>query len=309
MSHQGMLIITGPTGVGKTDCALAIASQVSSVIINADVGQFYTPLTIGTAKPDWRSSVTPHYLFDVINDPLNLSVVDYKKLLIPCLKNACDLQKLPIVVGGSSFYIQSIFFTPSVAVVEKKIYKKNTQELWAELVSIDPNRANNIAPTDRYRITRALDIWYNLGVRPSERAPKFDPITPALMVVLTCAPTRLYERINARVIYMLQSGWIEEVCALSSLWQDFLLKKKLIGYDDIVQYIRTKPFSYNELIAKIQQKTRNYAKRQMTFNRMLAKKLVDYKTIVRVQWLDVTDKSIGDAAQEIYSSIDRELYR
>src|SRR3990172_4748508 len=103
-----MLIIYGPTGVGKTDMALAIAERMPSEIVNMDVGQFYTPLSIGTAKPAWRSSPVPHHLFDILDTPKNITVVEYRTLLLKKINEIRDRGNLPIVVGGSGFYLYSL---------------------------------------------------------------------------------------------------------------------------------------------------------------------------------------------------------
>ncbi len=300
MQQARTMIITGPTGIGKTDLALHIGAQQPSAIINADVGQFYTPLTIGTAKPDWHKSLIPHYLFDVLDDPVNMSVVGYRNLITPIIAGLGAKEKLPIIVGGSGFYIDALFFSQTLAKVAQQVYQKPTLQLWHELQHIDPERAAAIQPADRYRIQRALDVWYNLGIKPSVCRPQYAPISRAVIFMLTAPVEFIYARINARVKHMFAAGWIDEVRALSTTWQDFLLTKKLIGYDDIVLYLRTPQLhakSYDELVARIQQRTRNYAKRQLTFNRMLTKKLAHFTEDVRVLWLDVAQKDFDSRAK------------
>lgn len=271
--HHAMTIITGPTAVGKTDFSLELAQQTPSAIINADVGQFYMPLSIGTAKPDWRSQPVAHYLFDLLSVPQDLNVVGYRALLMPLLNELQTQQKHAVLVGGSSFYIYSLFFPQSLVGVTKLSYEQDTHELWQKLAHIDPERAQAIAQNDRYRITRALDIWYGLGIKPSTIKPKFAPIAPAEVVILTLPTETLYARINARTDLMLKAGWLDETRALLPQWREFFMTKKLIGYDDIIRYLDGEIRTYKELVQTIQQKTRNYAKRQMTFNRMMAKKL------------------------------------
>src|SRR5438105_3757180 len=102
-AKRHMLIIFGPTGVGKSDLAERIARNMPAEIINMDMGQFYAPLTIGTAKPDWRNACVPHHLFDIVNTPIDFSVVSYRESLIKCLNDVWGRGKIPIVVGGSGF--------------------------------------------------------------------------------------------------------------------------------------------------------------------------------------------------------------
>ncbi len=106
------LIITGPTASGKTDLSLAIAREIDAEIINGDVGQFYTPLSVGTAKPDWRNQEVPHHLFDIISEPQDFSVSAYRQLVIDTAEKVWQRGRLPIIVGGSLFYIKSLFFPP-----------------------------------------------------------------------------------------------------------------------------------------------------------------------------------------------------
>ncbi len=273
-----MLIIFGPTAVGKTDIALRIAHQVQGEIINMDVGQFYKPLTIGTAKPDWQSISIPHHLFDIVDKPEHISVAQYREMLLPLLKEIWSRGKLPILVGGSGFYLKSIFFPPAALTIQSSYEheNKNVQELWQELCNVDPERALNIGNKDLYRIKRALAIWYGTGKKPSEYMPVYDPPSPFTLLCLTRDRTQLYERINTRVIEMLHAGWIEETKKLQgTAWESFLKTKKIIGYDDILVYLQSQqsPQDLQQLIHVICKRTRNYAKRQLTFWKMLQKEL------------------------------------
>src|SRR5205809_276369 len=99
-----MLIIYGPTGVGKSELALTVASQMPAEIINMDVGQLYTPFSIGTAKPDWRHQTIPHHLFDAINEPKQYTVVEYRNAVFKLVSDIRERGAIPILVGGSGFY-------------------------------------------------------------------------------------------------------------------------------------------------------------------------------------------------------------
>lgn len=275
-----MIIIYGPTGVGKTDCAISLAQEVNGEIINMDMGAFYAPLSIGTAKPDWRSQEIPHHLFDVIDVPRQVTVVEYRALLIPILESLWAQGKMPILVGGSGFYLKSIFFPPEGApIVESNLYQHIPQNMWWDhLLAIDPDRSHSINPRDLYRIKRALDIWYSTGKKPSLYEPQFRPIAPFALFFLTRERKELYARIDARVFHMIEAGWIEEARAfLGTDWESFIHDKKIIGYDDILNYLNSAQTDADKknMIHSIQQKTRNYAKRQCTFWRSLQKDLQD----------------------------------
>ena len=283
VKEKRSIIIAGPTGVGKTDLALLLAKKVDAEIINADVGQFYKPLIIGTAKPDWKSFIIPHHLFDVLDEPLNFTVVSFRKKVEVLINEIKSRGKVPIIVGGSGFYLNSLFFPPQKeSIIERLAHNSEipTIDLWEKLNSIDSQRASQINENDRYRIERALDIWYGTGVLPSTYTPTFNALDDAYVLFLTRTIDDLYKRIDDRVKIMIQCEWLDEVENLSSDWHQFLLQKKLIGYDDIIRYLDNQINSIEELIALIQQKTRNYAKRQLTFNRMLTKKFEEHRNAV-----------------------------
>jgi tRNA dimethylallyltransferase len=274
-----MIIISGPTGVGKTDISLSIAEQIQGEIINIDVGQFYEPCTIGTAKPDWKNSLTPHHFFDYLDTPQDITVIEYRTEALELMHGIKSRGNIPIFVGGSTFYVASLFFPPQE--VSKKIEDSETFDYeisWEELDRIDPERAASIKPTDTYRIARALALYYKTGMLPSHNKPMFDPLDKkSVLILLTRDRADLYERINKRVEEMFAQGWIDEVRALvDTPWQPFLMKKKLIGYDDIFRALAHDAVTgdaLEQLKEVIAQKTRHYAKRQETFFRMLKKKI------------------------------------
>jgi tRNA dimethylallyltransferase len=287
-----MIIVTGPTGVGKSDLALDLARWLNGEIINIDMGQCYTPLTIGTAKPDWRTLPVPHHLFDCIDEPVAMNVIDFYQRVHSCIQDIKHRQRVPILVGGSGFYIHSLFFPPLRHVVTpKNVYEQPTHVLWQQLYTIDPERARMIAPGDRYRITRALDIWRTHAVIPSRFKPRFDPVDmPAALLVVVRERDELHARINQRVATMMAAGWCDEVAHLPIAWQEFLLKKKIIGYDDIIHALNAGSFtdSYQDMLTTIARKTRAYAKRQMTFNRMMIKKVEEHADSVYTELVTVS---------------------
>ena len=225
--HPFALIYTGPTAVGKTSVVDAVAAAIPSEIINADVGQLYMPLTIGTAKPDLDAVTVPHHLFNVLDEPIDFTVSQYRQRVTELIGQIWERKRIPIIVGGSGFYIKSLFFPPighTVSVSQEYQYVPREQR-WQHLRGIDPDRPNAI---------------------------------------------------DQRVGQMFTDGWIEEVDPLvGTEWEEFLQRKKLIGYADIFQYLAEQQSQRNleQLITAIQQKTRNYAKRQMTFWRGLKRQI------------------------------------
>jgi tRNA dimethylallyltransferase len=278
--NKHIFVIFGPTAVGKTDTAFKIAEHIPSEIVNMDMGQLYTPLSIGTAKPDWRNEPVPHHMFDLINEPRNFSVTEYRTRLLQTLDDIWSRRKLPILVGGSGFYLKSIFFPPRIDVIKDLVDRhfENNKDLWQELYLIDPDRAAQLDRNDLFRIRRALNIWLNTNKKPSEFAPVFDPPASFTITCLVRDREELYKRINKRTRIMLKEGWIEEVQQLQGTeWESFIKEKGIIGYNDIFAYLESKQTKedYKKMVSLIQKQTRHYAKRQLTFWRMLKRELVD----------------------------------
>lgn len=273
-----MLVVYGPTGVGKTDFALTIAEHIPAEIINMDVGQFYTPLSIGTAKPDWKHSPIPHHFFDVINTPTNYTVTEYRKVLYEKVTEIRQRGKLPILVGGSGFYLHALLFPPQAAIPDvdiSSLYPVGTH-LWQELYSIDPKRALSIDKSDEYRIKRALSIWHATKTLPSSYVPVYEPEADFMIIFLERDRQELKKRINARVLEMLHQGWIEETQALEHTpWQTFIQKKNIIGYNQILDYLSSDKSDkdFQVMVDVIATETRQYAKRQHTFWRKLEREI------------------------------------
>lgn len=272
------LIISGPTGVGKTDFVHALTESISCsvTIINGDMGQMYTPLRIGTAKPDLQKEKQPHRLFDILNEPKDFTVMQYRALLCHELERAWMQKRLPIIVGGSGFYLKSLLFPPISHVTSHSENNRSesdkTEAQWQKLHAIDPVRAQAIHPHDVYRVERALSLWKQSRSLPSEYKPLFDPPGTFFFLFLNRDRDDLYSRINERTRHMFHDGWIAEVEQLSLEWRVFLKEKKIIGYPEIIAFLE-KPGNIQEVITTIQSKTRAYAKRQITFWRSLQKHL------------------------------------
>lgn len=277
-----LIIITGPTAAGKTDFALELGTRMPIEIINGDMGQLYAPLSIGTAKPAWKTETIPHHLFDHVSEPMNYTVTEYRTAVKTLIAQIQERGNTPVIVGGSTFYVRSLFFPPSepdIITNEKFQGEYN----WETLKSIDPERASKIDPHDRYRIERALDLWHQTGSLPSTLTPAYDPVhRPCRIIYCFQKRATLYDRINRRTLLMLKTGWLDEVKSLSEKWRTFLKTKKIIGYAEIDRYLLERDSGSCELeylVSEIQQKTRNYAKRQETAWRTLKKCLKPHPEI------------------------------
>jgi tRNA dimethylallyltransferase len=260
--------------VGKTDFAEQLAAQLSGEIINADAAQFYTPLTVGTAKPDWRSATVPHHLFDICTEPTDYSVARYRTDAQRCVEEVRRRGKVPIFVGGSGFYIHELFFPVGD---HAKVEKATSDSFsWEALNALDPVRAAAIHPHDNYRISRALSLYQQTNTLPSVLVPVYRPITQSFLVELSAEPELLKDRIQKRTAHMLDAGWLRETEALMGTpWEQFVLRKKWIGYPELIAYCKAgKPSTEFATVKEaIIRRTWRYARKQMAYGRMLEKKI------------------------------------
>jgi len=313
---MNVLIISGPTASGKSSLALKIAEKLNGQIINADVGQFYTKFAVGTAKPDLKFEKIPHHLFDVIDSPKNLSVCDYRNLLLDKVLQVQKTGALPIIVGGSLFYLKSLFFPPASLTIESNkddlIVNLEGLSPWEFLNKIDSKRAANLNPADLYRINRAIKIWMITKQKPSNFKPK--AIFPFNFFFLFLNPDQdlLEKKIKNRTYEMLvpggdKKGWIEEVREIvNTPWEGFLKEKKLIGYPEILEWIKKEEVGIDFLIDEIVRKTKNYAKRQKvfwkSFKRELEKEIKDSKfncELLEVDNINLDDQSTLQIASSV----------
>ncbi len=274
VEHGRIIVIHGPTGAGKTECADKLADVFPIEIINMDMGQLYTPLTIGTAKPNWRDSPVPQHLFDLFDSPENGSAYSYTMHATEKINEILGRNHVPVLVGGSSFYLKSLLYTPTYTMncqVDLSFYYDDADchTWWKRLYDIDRERAKSIYPHDLYRIKRALVLWYSTDTKPSLLKPTFSPPGAMDIFFITRNNEDLYNRINKRVDHMIAAGWIDEVANLQNTdWEQFLRVKKIIGYVDILDYLASHT-TKSQAISNIAQKTRHYAKRQKIFWKML----------------------------------------
>jgi len=282
LNNEFVILISGPTATGKSDFALELGKTLPIEIVNADIGSFYKELTIGTAKPDWENQTVHHHFFDVIDDTNSWTAPRFREELKQLIPEIWSRGNIPVIVGGSAFYIQSFFYNTHDLVsptqdLMQSLEEQPHQDLWQQLHDVDPERAEKISPMDKYRVVRALAIWHTQGKKPSDFQQVFNPLTPFHFITLTRDRDQLYEMIDQRVLTMIDSGWLDEVRGLvdDSDWVNFLLNKKMIGYDLLAGYLMgdLSELDFSEIVSLIQQRTRNYAKRQLTFLKKLSKNI------------------------------------
>lgn len=265
---QKVIVITGPTGVGKTKISIEVAKKINTEIINGDAYQIYKKMNIGTAKPtiDELNQVK-HHFFDFL-DPLDeFSVSDYQKEIRKLIDVFSKNNKVPLIVGGTGLYIDSVIrnyqFLAPKRNDDSQYDNLSNHELHQILEKLDFNASVKIHENNRKRVLRAIELA-NTNETTS-RTLKNEFVYDALVIFLNDERSVLYERINKRVDQMINDGLIDEV---KSLYPNSLGKtaKAAIGYKELYSYFDG-DISKEEAIDKIKQNSRHYAKRQMTWYR------------------------------------------
>jgi tRNA dimethylallyltransferase len=278
--EKNVLIIAGPTAVGKTDLSLRLAKELNGEIISADSVQIYKGLDIGSATPSEEElNSVKHHLINHVNPKDEYSVALYAKEAKKIINDIHLRGKLPIVVGGTGLYINSLIYKMdfSEQVKDENLRKKLIKEAEIEgvdfihekLRKIDPDAASNIHKNNLKRVIRALEINILTGEKMGDF--KNDPIkTTEFNPILICLKRNrklLYVRINRRVDIMLENGLIDEVKKLkdNGLTENYT-SMKAIGYKEVLGYLNNK-YDFDMLVTIIKKNTRNFAKRQLTWFR------------------------------------------
>ena len=262
-----VIVIIGPTSVGKTKLSIELAKKLNGEVINADSTQVYKELDIATAKiKEEETEGIPHHLFDIKELKDDYTVYDYQKDCRNKIDEIISRGKTPILVGGTGLYIKAALydykFDEEVSNNEYNNY--SNEELYEKLKQIDIN--TNIHPNNRKRIIRALNYNDNTNKVLSEKDKTNKLLYDAIFIGITCDRDKLYERINNRVDIMVKDGLIEEA---KKIYNKNIRTKAVmtpIGYKELFDYFDGN-ISLEDSIELIKQRSRKYAKRQYTWNR------------------------------------------
>ena len=301
------VIIVGPTCSGKTSLSIELAKTLNTSIINADSQQIYKYLQIGTAKPGLNEMQgINHYLMDFVEPNKNFSVSDFKILATNAINEIKSQNKLPIIVGGTGFYIQSLLYDFSYGNVgaNNAIRNKYMQflinngaiELHKKLQEVDPKTATILHPNDTKRVIRALEIYETTGQPMSKTITKTRTQLSPLIIGLNCDREILYSNINKRVDLMIQKGLENEINTLLKNGITFDEQcMQAIGYKEWKGYFENK-LAREETIELIKKNTRNYAKRQLTWFR---------NSLENVCFYDITKQSNSEIVTDILSKLQK----
>ena len=275
MDKKKVIVICGPTASGKTSLGIQIANLVNGEIISADSMQIYKDMDIGSAKPttEERSQAT-HHLVDFVDPDRRYSVADFKKDAESKIKEILEKNKVPIIVGGTGLYVNSLIYNIHYNEVETDLeYRKmleniDVKDLYKMAEGIDSDALKKIASTDRKRISRILEIYHSTGKTKTEleKESRHEPEYDYKIFVLNMDRQKLYDRINLRVDLMIKDGLVDEVKRMLEKYSEFPTAMQGLGYKEIVDYLNGN-CSLDEAIEKIKLETRRYAKRQLTWFR------------------------------------------
>ena len=294
MERNKIIVVAGPTAVGKTEYAIDIAREFDGEIVSCDSMQLYKYMDIGSAKPtpEERAAV-PHHLVDMIDPAEDFSVVKYNKLAKSAIADIISRGKTPIIAGGTGLYLNSLLYDMDFSEVDRDMELRQTlmdeadlfgpEYVYKKLEAIDPVKASKIHPNNLKKVIRALE-----GASLGKGIAEFSELTSrtrdydVLLIGLTRDREELYDRINRRVDIMVGQGLFKEVEELLEMGlQEEDISMKGIGYKEVIAFYDGQ-LTMEEAINKIKQNTRHLAKRQLTW----------FRRYDDMHWINITE--LGD---------------
>ncbi|WLR43466.1 tRNA (adenosine(37)-N6)-dimethylallyltransferase MiaA [Bacillus carboniphilus] len=289
-SKQKLVVIIGPTAVGKTSLSIQLAKHFHGEIISGDSMQIYKKMNIGTAKikPTEMEGV-PHHLIDIKEPDESFSVAEFQKETRSLIEDISAKGHLPMIVGGTGLYIQSVVYdyqfssAPSDKKYREDLENRATEEgnntLYEELKQIDPIAASNIHVNNLRRIIRGLEIYHCTGLTMTDYIKSQDQelLYDVTIIGLTMERESLYKRIDCRVDLMMRDGLLEEVESLYKDGYQECQSMKAIGYKEFFPFFSGES-SLDEVIEELKRNSRRYAKRQLTW----------FRNKMPVTWFDMT---------------------
>ncbi|HJB96373.1 MAG TPA: tRNA (adenosine(37)-N6)-dimethylallyltransferase MiaA [Candidatus Mediterraneibacter intestinigallinarum] len=280
MDSKPLIILAGPTAVGKTSLSIRLAKETGGEIISADSMQVYRHMDIGSAKiTKEEMEGVPHYLVDVLEPEEEFNVVRFQQMAKEAAERIWEKGKIPLVVGGTGFYIQALLYDIDFTendgdesyrrqLEQKASDEEGASELYEMLKTVDPKAAQEIHPRNIKRIIRALEFYHQTGKKISEhnetQRQRESPYNYTYFV-LTDERSRLYERIDRRVDLMMEQGLLDEVRYLKErgVRKDSTAMQGL-GYKELYAYLEGE-YPLDEAVRIIKRDTRHFAKRQLTW--------------------------------------------
>jgi len=302
-----LVVLIGPTAVGKTKLSIELAKKLNGEIISGDSMQIYKGMNIGTAKiKEHEMEGIPHHLIDLKNPSEEFSVAEFQKLARKAIASITKRGKMPMIVGGTGLYIQAVLYDdyqfsdiqsdPEIRKeLENFLHEHGNLALYERLQEIDPDSAERIHPNNARRVIRALEIFYKTGKKMSEhiKTHEANERYHTAIIGLTMDRDVLYQRIDKRVDEMIEEGLIEEAKSLYDSGVRGVQSAQAIGYKELYDFFDGKA-SLAEAIETLKKNTRRYAKRQLTW----------FRNKMNVKWFDMTPPvSMEEKVSEIFHYI------
>lgn len=307
---KNLVIIAGPTASGKTSLSIEIAKRFNGEIISADSMQVYKYMDVGTAKiKEFEMEGVPHYMIDEVTPESEFSVALFREKAGKYIDDITSRGKLPIVVGGTGLYINSLTYALDFSdgcddreyrqYLEGLADEKGNEFIHAMLKEVDIESYERLFPNDLKRVIRALEVYKKTGktISQIQRESREKDIEYNLSyIALTMERESLYQRINKRVDIMMEKGLVDEVKSLlESGYTREMTSMQAIGYKEVIDYLDGK-LTLNEVVDIVKQSSRKYAKRQLTW----------FRKDKRVKWFE-TDKESECLVENIIGYIEGEL--
>lgn len=306
LMKKPLIVILGPTAVGKTNIAIKVAQKISGEIISADSMQIYRYMDIGTAKPtmEERKGI-PHYLIDIICPDESFSVADFRQEAEQLINDIEKRGNFPMLVGGTGLYLSALteqFFFPEIATdwelregLRRQAEIHGTTYIHNKLQAIDPITAARLHPNDLRRVIRAIEIYQLTGLPLSVQPKKEKRSNYQIINIGLIRPRQeIYERINKRVEEMIGQGLVDEVHRLLDMgYNEDLVSMQGLGYRQIIPYLKNS-CSLERSIELLKRDTRHFAKRQLTW----------FRRNESIQWIELNNyKRDSEVMTEIFEII------
>jgi len=287
-----LLVLVGPTAVGKTKLSLRLAAEYGAEIISGDSMQVYRGMDVGTAKAtEEERKQIPHHMIDIHDPDHPFSVAEFQERARKLIDEIHARGKLPFIVGGTGLYVESLCYDFQFSEVgsdeafreEQMLFAEQygSEALWERLKQIDPESAERLHPNDQRRLIRALEVYHLTGERLSDQLKVQKKVSPyeLCIVGLTMDRALLYERIEQRIDQMIGEGLVDEVRGLLQAgYGKQHISMQGLGYKEIIGYLEG-TMSWEDTVVLLKRDTRRFAKRQLSW----------FRHMKDIEWMDVTD--------------------
>lgn len=286
-----LIVIVGPTAVGKTELAVWLAERIGGEVVSADSRQIYRFMDIGTAKPSPEECRrVPHHMLDVAEPDRTLTLAEYRDLAVQAIHDILDRGRVPLLVGGTGLYVRAVaegWSIPRVAPsdelrarLQARAEAEGPEKLHAELEMVDPEAARRIDARNVRRVVRALEVFYETGQTFSSLQNRQPPPYRQLWIGLTMSRQALYARADARIQRMLDAGWAQEVQSLLNRgYREDLPSFSALGYHEVAACVRGE-LDREATITLIRRHTRRFIRHQYAWFSLRDE---------RIHWFNVTE--------------------